>query len=459
MASIDYEPKLLAILSISFFLSCIFVSVAALDDSALLASEGKALLESGWWSDYSNLTSYRCEWTGIACDRAGSITEMFPPPELVKVGNKFAKMNFSCFSNLARLELANHELSGSMELGILPQISILPQLRYLDLSSNNLTGSLTSLRTLYLSNNQINGSIPSSLKYCNNLASLDLSFNNLCGEIPSELYDLYSLKYVNFSYNNLSGPVPLLWQQPFDLYLTCDFLHSQRTNNSEIFQDSAFEGNKYLHPDFSHCPSIYSPPSQTYLLPSKDNRRIDSIKIFLTTTISLCLLCLGYCYLSRRKATQAEPASSKNGDLFSVWNYDGTIAYEDIITATENFDLRYCIGIGGYGSVYRAQLPSGKLVALKKLHRREAEEPAFDKSFKNEVEVLTQIRHRSIVKLYGFCLHQRCMFLVYEYMEKGSLFCALRNDVRAVELKWMKRARIIKDIAHALSYLHHDCNP
>lgn len=170
-------------------------------------------------------------------------------------------------------------------------------------------------------------------------------------------------------------------------------------------------------------------------------------------------MCLGCCYLSRCKATQPEATSSKNGDLFSIWNYDGTIAYEDIIAATENFDLRYCIGTGGYGSVYRAQLPSGKLVALKKLHHREAEEPAFDKSFKNEVEVLTQIRHRSIVKLYGFCLHQRCMFLVYEYMEKGSLFCALRNDVGAVGLKWMKRAHIIKDIAHALSYLHHDCNP
>ncbi|KAL3603237.1 hypothetical protein D5086_004096, partial [Populus alba] len=84
MASIDYEPKLLAILSISFFLSCIFVSLAALDDSALLASEGKALLESGWWSDHSNLTSHRCNWTGIVCDRAGSITEISPPPELVE---------------------------------------------------------------------------------------------------------------------------------------------------------------------------------------------------------------------------------------------------------------------------------------------------------------------------------------------------------------------------------------
>ncbi|XP_011034858.1 PREDICTED: probable leucine-rich repeat receptor-like protein kinase At1g35710 isoform X4 [Populus euphratica] len=389
MASINYEPKLLAILSTSIFVSCIFVSstglVAALDDSALLASEGKALLESGWWSDRSNVTSHRCRyWPGIFCNRAGSITEISPPPEFLKVGNKFGKMNFSCFSNLVRLHLANHELNGSIP----PQISILPQLRYLNLSSNN-----------------------------------------------------------------LAGFVPLQLPQPFDLSFTCDSLHGQRTNSPEIFQATAFEGNKDLHPDFSRCSSIYSPPS-------KDNRIIHSIKIFLPiTTISLCLLCLGCCYLSRCKAAQPEPTSLKNGDLFSVWNYDGRIAYEDIIAATENFDLRYCIGTGGYGSVYRAQLPSGKLVALKKLHHREAEEPAFDKSFKNEVDLLTQIRHRSIVKLYGFCLHQRCMFLVYEYMEKGSLFCALRNDVEAVELKWMKRAHVIKDIAHALSYLHHDCNP
>ena len=85
MASVDYEPKLLVILSISFFLSYIFISstglVAALDP-ALLASEGKALLESGWSSDYSHLTSHRCKWTGIVCDRAGSITDSLRFPHL-----------------------------------------------------------------------------------------------------------------------------------------------------------------------------------------------------------------------------------------------------------------------------------------------------------------------------------------------------------------------------------------
>ena len=156
---------------------------------------------------------------------------------------------------------------------------------------------------------------------------------------------------------------------------------------------------------------------------------------------------------------QSKQTTIKNGDLFSIWNFDGNMAFEDIINATEDFDLKYCIGTGAYGSVYRVQLPSGKVVALKKLHGFEAEQPAFDKSFRNEVRVLSEIKHRNIVKLYGFCLHRRSMFLIYEYMEKGSLFSVLYDDAEAVELDWKKRVNIIKGIAHALSYLHHDCTP
>ncbi|GMP49948.1 hypothetical protein CsSME_00016754 [Camellia sinensis var. sinensis] len=124
----------------------------------------------------------------------------------------------------------------------------------------------------------------------------------------------------------------------------------------------------------------------------------------------------------------------KNGHICSIWNYDGRIAYEDIIKATDDFDIRHYIETGF-----------------------EAEEPAFDKSFRNEVQMLTNVRHQNIIKLYGFCLHNRCMFLVYEYMQRGSLFCFLRTD--AVELGWTLRVNIVKAIAHALSYLHHDCTP
>ena len=54
-------------------------------------------------------------------------------------------------------------------------------------------------------------------------------------------------------------------------------------------------------------------------------------------------------------------------EIYFRWYYEGVIAYQDIIQATEDFDIKYRIGIGGYGRVYRAQLPSSKVVALKKL--------------------------------------------------------------------------------------------
>ncbi|XP_031264674.1 MDIS1-interacting receptor like kinase 2-like [Pistacia vera] len=154
-----------------------------------------------------------------------------------------------------------------------------------------------------------------------------------------------------------------------------------------------------------------------------------------------------------------EKKATKAGDVFSIWNYDGRIAFEDMIEATEDFDIKYCIGTGGYASVYRAQLSNGRVVALKKLHSLETEESTFLNSFQNEAHVLSNLRHRNIIKLYGFCLHKKCMFLIYEYMERGSLFCVLRNDDEAIELDWSKRVNIVKNMAHALSYLHHDCTP
>ena len=73
--------------------------------------------------------------------------------------------------------------------------------------------------------------------------------------------------------------------------------------------------------------------------------------------------------------------------------------------------------------------------------------------------MLTELRHRNIVKLHGYCLHKRCIFLVYQYIERGSLFCFLNNDVEAMKLDWTRRMNIIKSIAHALSYMHHECIP
>jgi serine/threonine protein kinase len=48
---------------------------------------------------------------------------------------------------------------------------------------------------------------------------------------------------------------------------------------------------------------------------------------------------------------------------------------------------------------------------------------------------------------------------MYEYLEKGSLATILSKEEEAKELDWSRRVNIIKGVAHALAYMHHDCSP
>ncbi|XWS15006.1 hypothetical protein CRYUN_Cryun35bG0057500 [Craigia yunnanensis] len=112
-----------------------------------------------------------------------------------------------------------------------------------------------------------------------------------------------------------------------------------------------------------------------------------------------------------------------------------------------------------YGSVYRVELSPDDIVAVKKVHPPRADEVRAEKEFQNEVTALIDIRHRNIVRFYGCCWSTEQSFLVYKYLERGSLATNLSNDEAAKQLDWNKRVNIIKGVSHALSYLHHDCSP
>ncbi|QCE11681.1 protein brassinosteroid insensitive 1 [Vigna unguiculata] len=80
-------------------------------------------------------------------------------------------------------------------------------------------------------------------------------------------------------------------------------------------------------------------------------------------------------------------------------------------------------------------------------------------SFRSEIQALNEIRHRNIVKLYGYCSHSRFSFLVYEFLERGSIDKILKDDEEAIAFNWERRVDAIKGVANALSYMHHDCSP
>ncbi|GMI80373.1 MDIS1-INTERACTING RECEPTOR LIKE KINASE2 [Hibiscus trionum] len=153
---------------------------------------------------------------------------------------------------------------------------------------------------------------------------------------------------------------------------------------------------------------------------------------------------------------KSEPREEQHGDIFTVLGFNGRILHDSIIEATEDFSSDYCIGSGGYGTVYKAALPTAQVVAVKKLHQSEDSLLLNNlKAFESEIVALLEIRHRNIVQMYGFCSHPSHSFLVYELVERGGLRMVLSNNEQAKELDWEKRLNVVKGMANALSYMHH----
>lgn len=125
--------------------------------------------------------------------------------------------------------------------------------------------------------------------------------------------------------------------------------------------------------------------------------------------------------------------------------------YEELEGITDNFQNK--IGAGGFGTVYKGELPDNSLVAVKKIegvgvHGR--------KEFCTEIAVIGNIRHINLVRLRGFCAQGSKRLLVYEYMNQGSLDRPLFSHVGPV-LEWGERVEIALGAARGLAYLHTGC--
>uniref|UniRef100_A0ACD5Z3X3 Uncharacterized protein n=1 Tax=Avena sativa TaxID=4498 RepID=A0ACD5Z3X3_AVESA len=119
-------------------------------------------------------------------------------------------------------------------------------------------------------------------------------------------------------------------------------------------------------------------------------------------------------------------------------------SYKETTKATDNFST--VIGKGGFGTVYKAQFSDGSIAAVKRMDKvsRQAEE-----EFCREMELLARLHHRHLVNLKGFCIERKERFLVYEYMENGSLKDHLHSSGRKA-LSWQTRLQIAIDVANAL---------
>lgn len=129
-------------------------------------------------------------------------------------------------------------------------------------------------------------------------------------------------------------------------------------------------------------------------------------------------------------------------------------SYSELFVGSNGFSENEILGSGGFGKVYRAVLPSdGTVVAVKCLAERGER---FEKTFAAELVAVAHLRHRNLVRLRGWCVHDNQLFLVYDYMPNRSLDRVLfkRSENLGPPLDWERRKKIVHGLAAALFYLH-----
>ncbi|KAL8059872.1 hypothetical protein ABFX02_03G115500 [Erythranthe guttata] len=162
-----------------------------------------------------------------------------------------------------------------------------------------------------------------------------------------------------------------------------------------------------------------------------------------------------------------QPLLRKLSHLISMGNggHLEEFPIEKLLKATENFSEEKKIGNGSFGSVYLATLDDGRQVAVKRAENsstssyagptKRAGQEEKDMAFVNELEFLSRLNHKNLVRLLGYCEDSNELILVYEYLENGTLFDHLHKNLDNSPLSsWPMRIKLALDAARGIEYLH-----
>ncbi|KAL9229353.1 hypothetical protein vseg_004830 [Gypsophila vaccaria] len=182
------------------------------------------------------------------------------------------------------------------------------------------------------------------------------------------------------------------------------------------------------------------------------------------SVLLLLLVCAGgYAYYQKKRAAKAK----QQANPFVSWDRQQTgggapqlsgarfFSFEELQKCTNNFSEENNIGAGGYGKVYKGTIADNQIVAIK---RSQEGSMQGSREFKNEIELLSRVHHKNLVKLIGFCCEQGEQMLVYEYIPNGTL-TEILSGKSGIQLDWIRRLMITLGAARGLQYLHELADP
>lgn len=146
----------------------------------------------------------------------------------------------------------------------------------------------------------------------------------------------------------------------------------------------------------------------------------------------------GLCHVLSKPCPKPEP---------TMWDLGPTYRDKWEIPRDE-IELVRKLGRGNFGEVYYGKWKNNTEVAIKTLR----EGTMSTQAFFEEAAIMKKFRHKRLVQLYGVCTEKEPIFIVQEYMSKGSLLDFLRKD-DGKHLEFEDLIYIAFQIASGMEYL------
>uniref|UniRef100_A0A1J3J0T3 non-specific serine/threonine protein kinase n=1 Tax=Noccaea caerulescens TaxID=107243 RepID=A0A1J3J0T3_NOCCA len=309
---------------------------------------------------------------------------------------------------------------------------------------------------------------------------LSLPFHDLGGQIPKEIWGLEKLEVLDLQGNSFIGEFseirvsnrgsdekPKLWIRRF----LANFGKSLKVDPFKIrvsrvppFSSNAAVGGMELRKlmSFNEEEDEASPSSDDSSSGKTGLYPIEIASIVSASVIVFVLLVLVVLFVYSRKwkrNSQIQVAETKEIKVFvdssSSSSNSIPLTYEIIVRATNYFSNSNCIGHGGFGSTYKAEVSPNHVFAVKRLSVGRFQ---GDQQFHAEISALETVKHPNLVVLIGYHASETEMFLIYNYLSGGNLEDFIKERSKSA-LEWKILHKIALDVARALAYLHEQCSP